>query len=424
MTNSAADDRTFGALLRRRRVDAGLSLADLAARTGYSKSYLSKVELGTKSPHSVLARRCDAAVDAGGELSRLADQQTVPDDDGAGTSGDRDWLIRLNADGSHQVHALGTALAPLDTEGLISTSLQRWGGSGRPAEQLSAYTAVFATLRELARAADPPDVLPMLISGAGTLRALSRHSPCRDSQQSLRLAARFAELAGWMMQESGDDEAARWWTESATTMAQEAGDRDLSAYTAVRLAELALYRGDAASTVGLADRAAREAPSRRVRGLAIQRKAQGYALAGDYGACRSALDLAADTLRDDDGVSDLGSTTTVDPMALATGWCLYDLGRPGEAAPVLHLELGRLPVAAHRSRARHGARLALSYSAVKEVEQACVVAEQTLTELGFGGSATVRSDLVLLNRALVRWSGFAPVARVRAAIVEAQARRG
>ncbi|MEQ4305130.1 hypothetical protein ABNF97_27745 [Plantactinospora sp. B6F1] len=46
---------------------------------------------------------------------------------------------------------------------------------------------------------------------------------------------------------------------------------------------------------------------------------------------------------------------------------------------------------------------------------------QTLAELGFGGSATVRKHLALLNQALVRWSGFAPVARVRAVISEAQA---
>jgi hypothetical protein len=159
----------------------------------------------------------------------------------------------------------------------------------------------------------------------------------------------------------------------------------------------------------------------------MQRKAQGVRLGGEYADCRSALDLAASDLTSagpqDGDVSDLGSTTAVDPMALATGWCLYDLGRPGEAAPVLDRELGRLPAAAHRSRALHGARLALSYSAVREVDRACTVAEQAIAELRFGGSATVRSDLALPSRALVRWPRHPAVARVRAAIVEVQSLR-
>src|SRR5262249_23502630 len=57
---------TFGAELRRRRMDAGMSLAEFAKRVHYSKGYLGKVETGEKPPGADLARRCDAVLDAGG----------------------------------------------------------------------------------------------------------------------------------------------------------------------------------------------------------------------------------------------------------------------------------------------------------------------------------------------------------------------
>src|SRR5712691_8480530 len=67
----------FGVELRRRRVAAGWSLRQLAERIHYSKSYLSKVENGSKPPAVDLARRCDAALNAGGRLAELARPREV-----------------------------------------------------------------------------------------------------------------------------------------------------------------------------------------------------------------------------------------------------------------------------------------------------------------------------------------------------------
>ena len=76
----------FGTELRRRRMQSGLSLADLSRLVHYSKSHLSKVENGLKPPSIDLARRCDAAIGCDGALARLAprpvvDVDTQPDTD-------------------------------------------------------------------------------------------------------------------------------------------------------------------------------------------------------------------------------------------------------------------------------------------------------------------------------------------------------
>ncbi len=62
---------TFGAELRRRRRAAGISLTELAARTHYSKGYLSKVETGLSAPNPALASMCEAELGVEGVLTPL-----------------------------------------------------------------------------------------------------------------------------------------------------------------------------------------------------------------------------------------------------------------------------------------------------------------------------------------------------------------
>ncbi|WP_328666127.1 helix-turn-helix domain-containing protein [Streptomyces sp. NBC_00322] len=70
---------SFPAQLRRLRGRRGLSLADLARQTHYSKGYLSKIETGSKPATFDVARRCDQVLRAGGELLRLLPEAASPD---------------------------------------------------------------------------------------------------------------------------------------------------------------------------------------------------------------------------------------------------------------------------------------------------------------------------------------------------------
>ncbi|MFL4952718.1 helix-turn-helix domain-containing protein [Streptomyces sp. MMS24-I31] len=66
---------SFPQQLRRRRQQRGLSLADLARQTHYSKGYLSKIETGAKRATVDVARRCDQILGAEGALLRLVREQ-------------------------------------------------------------------------------------------------------------------------------------------------------------------------------------------------------------------------------------------------------------------------------------------------------------------------------------------------------------
>ncbi|GAA2257248.1 hypothetical protein GCM10010415_18260 [Streptomyces atrovirens] len=82
---NALTTHSFPARLRRLRQARGLSLADLARQTHYSKGYLSKIETGTKRATADVARICDRVLGAEGELLRLVlVQEGPPADSGSG----------------------------------------------------------------------------------------------------------------------------------------------------------------------------------------------------------------------------------------------------------------------------------------------------------------------------------------------------
>nr|WP_236646932.1 hypothetical protein [Micromonospora acroterricola] len=273
---------------------------------------------------------------------------------------------------------------------------------------LPAFRSWLDDFRRLGQCVDPSMIIQMSVVATNTLRALISDSPgSPERSAALRLASRFAEYTGWMAQEKGDDDASAWWTNRAVEMAASGGDKDLAAYALLRRADLTLYRDDWVATLSLAQDAQARSGLARVRAHAAQREAQAHALAGDERASRRCLDrsatLMAQSVTEDVDGPVLGSTTMTDPVAFATGWCLFDLGHPRDAAEILSAELTRLPASAMRTRARYGARLALAHAQAGDIDQACAVADPVVSDMRLLDSATVRYDLRHLSRILRRW---------------------
>ncbi|MFF4198955.1 transcriptional regulator [Nonomuraea sp. NPDC001831] len=281
---------------------------------------------------------------------------------------------------------------------------------------LAASRTLFDNYRQLGQAAGPGALLPALIAQTHSLRELSARTGAHTREGLLRLASRYAEYTGWMMQEAGNDQGALWWTRHAVELAAAGGDHDLAAYGHVRHALVTLYRDDAAQTLDLARQAQHSKLPTRIRGLAAQREAQGHALAGDYDACMRSLDRARALLTtpasQSDGPPIIGTTNLPDPVAMITGWCLYDLGRPGEAAEVMSGQMALVPPHALRTRVRYGMRRALAHAMAGELEHACDLAERLLPAAATVDSATITMDMRALARTLARHPKNAAVRRV------------
>ena len=398
----------FGEELRRRRIASGLSLRELAVRVHYSRGYLSKVET-RQAPASIeLARLCDAALRAGGALIALA--QPRPRAQAEGELAGETWTVTMDPGAGSwftTAHTRGPGGGP--TGGVrLAVSVPRPAG-GSPSDQatVEAFRAWFRQLRALGQQVSPGVLLPMLIAQTHTLRQLAAAARDADKRTLLRLASHYAEYAGWMSQEAGDDRAALWWTDQATNFAIVAGDPVMGSYALVRHALISLYSNDPAQAISLGQRAQSDARApARVRGLAALHEAQGHALAGGYDDCHRALERARRHLAQHDDEPDapiLGTSTVVDPASMVAGWCLHDLGRPGDATPILNEEIARLPSYAYRSRARFATRRALAYATAGELDHACEVTHQLLPEARVVASATIRIDLHRLARALGRW---------------------
>ncbi|MEU9186711.1 helix-turn-helix domain-containing protein [Streptomyces sp. NPDC048484] len=102
---------SFPAQLRRLRQERGLSLSDLARQTHYSKGYLSKIENGMKRASVDVARLCDRALRAEGQLLRLVRQESSTD----GGAGDGTAAPERQSDAACPYRGL-SAFTPQDAE--------------------------------------------------------------------------------------------------------------------------------------------------------------------------------------------------------------------------------------------------------------------------------------------------------------------
>ncbi|MFI2029283.1 helix-turn-helix domain-containing protein [Streptomyces buecherae] len=399
----------FGAELRRLRLAAGMTLQELARVVNYSKGHLSKIERGSKRPTASLARQCAVLFGAEDQLFHAADSPAANPKGGGRLS-----MARRDAIATGVGSLLGMGLAG--------------GGPSSHGEEVALPTIAvfrdqFQHMRRLGQSISPAVLLPALRAQTATVTGLATASTGSARTGLLVIAARFAEYTGWMSQEAGDEAAALRWTAEAVGLAQAGGDARLADYALVRQALVTMYNGAAQETIALAQQAQRSALPPRIRGLAAQREAQGHALAGDENACRRGLEQARGLLAkaetDDSETSVLGPTHLADPAAMVTGWCLYELGRPREAAEVLDTECRRIPSHALRTRTRYGLRRALAHAASGEIEQSCAVARDLLTYMEIVPSATVRTDVRRLDRELSRFRTQPAVRELQPALVRA-----
>ncbi|MEE1790798.1 helix-turn-helix transcriptional regulator [Streptomyces sp. BE308] len=381
----------FGAELRRLRQDAGMTLQQLAVAMSYSKGHLCKIERGDKPPTLDLVRRCDAFFKADGRLRETVESR-------AGVPGGRPTMARRQA--------IATGVGSL-----LAVTLAEGGKGGISFEDKTLppdalFRDQLHQMRQLGQSMAPATLLPILRSQAATVTGLASRASGSHRTGLLVIASRFAEYLGWMAQEAGDEAGALKWTAQATELARAGGDEYLADYALVRRALVTFYNGRAPETIALAQQAQRTIVPPRIRGLAAQREAQGHALAGDERACGKALDRARALLALDEGSADapvLGTTQLADPVSMVTGWCLYDLGRPREAATVLDRECRLIAPHALRTRTRFGLRNALAQAASGEIERSCDTAGELLAFASIVPSATVRTDVRRLDR---EWSRF------------------
>ncbi|GIH26376.1 hypothetical protein Aph01nite_46860 [Acrocarpospora phusangensis] len=370
----------FGPELRRRREAAGLSLSQLAAAVPCHKGTLSKIESGKARPGEGVAARCDEILRAGGMLVAVA----------------RADRTRAKMAAGYDTAARAPARVP--------------GPRYPPEILLPSLEEVIRGLRSMGRRLAAAAVLPMVSTEFELLAEMGDIGA---------LPAYYAEYASWLAQESGRPGLALSWLKETIRLADLFGDRDLSAYATVRRAELML----AHDHLGAAELAARvrrrPGLSRRVLALAAHTEAYGRALYGDERACEAALAEATGFLAAAPETGLIGPTTVGDLGSAARGWCLYDLGRAAESAPLLEGALATVHPEGLRAQGLLTARLARAYLRAGRLASAHQATHDALGLVGRTRSAGAYAELRELSGELAGWSRNVLARGLRAEIAAA-----
>lgn len=405
----------FGTELRRRRLAAGLSLAGLGTLVHYNKSYLSKIENGIQTPPVDLARRCDVALGADGALAALVPHAgSACAGSAPGPDSDDVWTLTLSNDGMNHFVPAGWRSVPT-MDGALGFSIPYRDISAAVTDEATCaiFRSLFHECVRLTEIVGASAAMPTVIAQVHVLRNLAGKAPKTARERLLILAGRYAEYAGWLAQQCGDNRGAQWWTSLTTRIAVQAGIPDLDAFAHARQAEIALHEDNAIRSVLLAQHAQRDSRIRpRIRGFAALREAQALALMGAYDDCQWALDKARIALEADDGAQ-LGGLP-VPPFGSSvpggvTGWCMHDLGRLRDATAILDREVAFIPKSYRHAAGRYQLRRVLAHAASGEVDHACALAGDLLDRADLVGSAVIRRDVRDLSRTLSRWHTHKPV---------------
>jgi tetratricopeptide (TPR) repeat protein len=249
--------------------------------------------------------------------------------------------------------------------------------------------------------------VPAVISHFEMIHALLPLARFEDEAKLQRLGARYAELAGWLHQDSGQLDLAAWWTDRALELARASDDASMISYVMARQSMQAAARHDASSTISLA-RAAQE-PSwlpPRIRAVTLIEEGYGLALAGCAHEWESKFDeaatIVADTVDDDDEA--IARYCTPEFVEIWRATSLVELGRSVEAIDIFHSAVAALPPVYYRDRGNYLGRLGIAYAAEGELEVALGYGREARDIASATGSEWIGGELGRLRAKLQPWS--------------------
>lgn len=247
----------------------------------------------------------------------------------------------------------------------------------------------------------------LLIHGASLqlalVETLVRTAPSGLRPKLFEVGAMFAELAGWLSDDTGDPTEGRRWTDRALDLAHASGSPSVTGYILMRKAQQATEEGHGARAVGLARSATRLELPRRVRAAALLQQAHGHALEGDEAEVHRAADQANEAL--EGGAEypmpepfELAGFCGPAYVAAQRGLAMRRLGRFGDAAAAFDDALSKWPGGYTREHGLHLARKATVMAADRQFSVAARVGRRALRVARTASSARTLTELRAVAR--------------------------
>lgn len=414
-------DVRLGAVLDQMRTARGLTLAVVARQANCSVALLSYVESGDRALQPWLAQALDRIYGTGSvvaSLARGADGR-AQDSSTAGVSRADVFVVQLPQGGvvmplsrREVLTALGLGIA---SGGLQDEFERALDGVELDSDCLQFFDDAFHGFGEAARFLPPAQLIDGMTGDVAILDGLRRRASDEDRRRYGALQARYAELLSWLAEEAGDLTGAMWWIDRASQWAQAVHWSGMTVYGFVRRAMIVTsFSNDGLRAVDQASAVLEMShASPRMKGLAANALAEGYALAGNRHASMNALDLAmgyiAQPVRDDDSMLAQYSAATDDLHMIHQMTCDVYLGRGAQVIPMLEPRLMSLSGSSLRRATITRAKLVRAYANAGQPEEACRVAWETLDGIEQVGSLSARNELRRALPVLNQWHGRSDV---------------
>jgi tetratricopeptide (TPR) repeat protein len=254
----------------------------------------------------------------------------------------------------------------------------------------------------------PNSVILSVQEQIGNLQQLRQSYRGAHRQKLLQVQAQFADLCGWLYQDSGNYRAAVYWSGRALEWAHMCGDHDAIAFILARRSQLAGDMEDPAEALDAAEAALNMASQDAVQiaAVAMTYAAHGHTLRRDKKSCERSYVMA----------QDLAGRLEADP---ASPWALFldhsyievrrarsltSFGEYGEAVESFQNAISCLPLSYRRDRGVYLAWEAVAHIGNSDVEQASTVGLQALTIGVETGSSRIIGEPKYLDTALMKVS--------------------
>lgn len=397
--------RALGERLATFRQAAGLTQEQLAARVFVDRTTVAHTERGSRRGTADFWATLDGVLEAQGALIRAF--LDVEDRRAEYERQTRDVAraeARARADRLHQQPAVpgdhGGLIASLGSAGptaagdggrLSLAAVQAMSGAFQIADRQLGGGLLYAQVVRYIRA----EIAPALLDPPHGIPAADLFAA----------AASFAEIAGWMAHDSGQNERAQAHFGQSYHLATAARNPALTANISASLAHLALQLGQADDALRIATaglhRAKQADGARHLIARLCAMRARALATQGHAAESRRSLDAAHTAISPNNGSSAAGWIAEFDRASLAaeSALCLYTLGRlaeaEAEARTVIALRVGDRV----RSRALGQLTLARILHAAGRIDEAATIATDVCQIATALNSARVHQGLVALGEA-------------------------
>jgi enoyl-CoA hydratase/carnithine racemase len=241
------------------------------------------------------------------------------------------------------------------------------------------FAAIIGHLAQLDHQQGPRGVLDPAVAVYRSVLSTAKTLQSKEHDECLRLAARCAELIGWLCQDSGRPQPGREWTIQALDLAETVDAGELIPYVLMRRSAIAIDLGAPDDALLLAERALRHGRSGPDRALAFREVAAAHALNGNGRDFREAVDRALDYAGGGETRTPLAPYCTIPYLHSEAGASALILGDAKLAVSYLETAVREWPGGQPRDRAVCLARLALACANTREVERAATVALEAAT---------------------------------------------